>query len=292
MKKFRDFLKKKSDDVVKGVFPNYVHGAHASLDSVMKPVKKGVFPNYVHGAHATKDVQKEETEFEKFDDEKPKKESRSIFNYLNKHNEHNAALDTSLGNHYDSSVASHPDVEHVHEYTSASGSFNRHLIDRHIDPKNTPRNEYHEDRAKALHNVINAHEAPHDFTVHSGLGFDPARHVNANNEIHSPAFLSTSLNPNVAYNFTKTIDTETGHPSYKGEQHILRVKIPKGSHHGVYVNGNSRFGRSDGEKGTGEMEFLMKPGKFKINPTPQKYKGYGDQVVNMWDAEYHPADGK
>jgi hypothetical protein len=269
---------KKTTSLV-GVFPSYVHGNHA-VEAV-----KGAFPNVVHGSHAKKEVNEQTTEFSDF------VEKYKTDNDVN-------GLDKSLQQHYTPHLKAHKDLGHVSRYTSASGIFNRSLIEQHNAQQNGNEIELsdsYEARKNGLDNILRSHPAPRDFDTYSGLGFDPRKHMDSENKIYSPAYLSSSIDPNVASSFAKlhqngkSIESmgfdEVDHDSPR-ESHILRIPVKKGSTHGSYVNGVSNFGPAYGAETGGEQEFLHNRGAtYKINPTPTVLKD-GNYHYHIWDAEH------
>lgn len=71
----------------------------------------------------------------------------------------------------------------------------------------------------------------HDAHVYSGIGFDPTKHFKEHDGVfHSPAFISTSLNPHVALGI--------GSSNYGMDSHVLHFQLPKGYSKGAYFGGN------------------------------------------------------
>jgi hypothetical protein len=259
-----------------GVLTSYVHGKHA-----IEPTK-GVLSDVVHGSHAKKEVNEQTTEFSDF------VEKYKTDNDID-------GLDRSLQQHYTPHLKAHKDLEHVSRYTSASGVFNRSLIDQHIARQNGNEIELsdsYEARKNGLDNILRSHQAPRDFYTYSGMGPDPKRLVNSENKFYSPAYLSSSIDPGIAASFAKTHQNgkpiesmghgEIDHDAPK-EQHILRIPVKKGSTQGSYVNGVSNFGPAGGAETGGEQEFLQNRGMtYTVHPTPDVYKD-GNHVIHVWD---------
>lgn len=83
--------------------------------------------------------------------------------------------------------------------------------------------------------VISAHKAPDDMVVWSGTNNEHARLLGASNEVHHPAFTSTSLSLRAANDFA-TKDGQHGD--------IMKIHIPKG-HQCAYVHGDSHDGERE-----------------------------------------------
>ncbi len=120
-------------------------------------------------------------------------------------------------------------------------------------------------QAKLISSAIKKNTTSHDIFVHTGLKFNPTQYQidkKTSIRLHFPAFLSTSLIPNVTKDFT--IKTETGIKNIPYEHHILTIKVPKGSH-ALYINH-----ASDNYNNEHEKEVLLHHGaKIEINPNPK-----------------------
>ena len=279
MERFKKFITKDKND---GVFPSYVHGKHAEIS----PKKNdGVVPNYVHGKHAlVKKEIKETTEHKDF---------HGIEGYAEHHKEFDSPehMDEHLGEHYDKHVAEHPDLHHVKAYTSSS-EINGELLAQHKHGGELAPHE--QKQVEGLDRILSSKPAEIEHHTYSGLGFDPSRHVNEHGHLHSPAYTSSSPDINIASQFAKPINKNTGNQDFYGEhnpdvvRHVLKIKIPKGSTHGLYVNGSSNYGRHVKANGLNdEKEFLIKRGiNYKINPTPTVIKnGQGRVTHHIHHAE-------
>lgn len=276
MERFKKFISKdkKAND---GVIPNYVHGKHS--EEVKNSKNDGIMPNYVHGKHSStkKDIKESEDQ----------KEHSSIKDYEEHHKEFETRehMDKDLGSHYDEHIALHPDVEHVKRYTSSSAGLNRSLLDQHN--ANTPLSDNYKKRSEGLSNAITSIPSHKEFHTYSGLGFDPRRHVDEHGHLHSPAFLSSSPDIHTASGFAYPISDVHGTKTFSDREdavhHILKIKVPKGSTHGAYVNGSSNLGRhSVGEHGTGELEYIANKGTtYKVNPKPTIIKNEDGKVTHM-----------
>lgn len=287
-------------------FPNYVHGRHASNkinekanddniidfgDNMVEPPEKLSSSN-----RSTKRPPKQESSDTT---EKEPTVLRDWFNYYNGNVNDRKGIDSlseELKDHYHPHLDDHADKDHVLDYTKSSSSFNRALIRSHksgvsdIEPSSAL-NEYtaerYNKRKDGIDRAITSIPAPKDFDTFSGLGFDPRHHMDENNVMHSPAYLSSSIDPRIAHTFAAELDSKTGKSpeSYDVdiEKHMLRIPIRKSQTNGAYVDSISNFGTKDGN--TGEREFLHARGqKFKINPYPQTLTGYGNQKHHIWTA--------
>lgn len=306
-----------------GVMPVYVHGKHAATPT------DNSFPNYVHGRHASDKLNEKtrddhiidfgdnvvDAEFEPLYDpplsNKPARRDSTNrgeptkagdwFNYYNNNANDGKgidSLDNELTSHYHDHLESHPDLDHVYQYTKGSGTLNRALIRAHQEGSGDElpglgreMGERYTKRKEGIDRVLSSKPAPKDFDTFSGLGFDPRRYMDENGVMHSPAYLSSSINPQIAHSFATTISSETGQqldydePLNKGERHILRIPVNQFQTNGAYVNSISNFGPKYSGGGAGEQEFLHKRGqKFKIDPTPQTLTGYDGAKVHIWSA--------
>lgn len=109
-------------------------------------------------------------------------------------------------------------------------------------------NKKSNDISRAIKHFVNPEGLHNDIHVYSGLGFDPRHVMKEGNIIHSPAFISTSIDPGKVESFLKkkskyTI-SELDHGKIKSqisENHILHFHLPKGYKKGVYVAPISSF---------------------------------------------------
>ena len=241
-----------------------------------KDKNNGIVPNYVHGKHASlKDFINESDEH------------IGIENYEHKNKEFVSAehMDNTLGAHYDKHVAEHPDVKHVKAYTDESEINNRLLAQHNYGGKLRPE---HEEMAAGLDRILASKPSAQEHHTYSGLGYDPRRHVDESGHMYSPGYTSSSPDVNVAKRFAKDINNKTGDRAFSNNKdtstkHILKIKIPKGSTHGLYINGSSKFGRGVAKAGLDdEKEMLLKRNiKYKVNPTPTIIKNGEGKVTHM-----------
>jgi hypothetical protein len=245
----------------------------------------GYFPNVVHGSHAGGKKINEDNSSDKtgflghIDDFTSGVDGENLENTLK--------LDKTLQSHYKPSLSNHEMVGHVTRYTTDSEGLNRHLIAEHKgelenynslpQDKKEERNELNE-RSDKLSQAISSHPAPMDFNTYSGLGFDPRKHMNKDGSIHSPAFISSSIEAGCAFEFARPTGSDQ-------EYHILEIPVKKGSTRGAYIESHS-------DK-PGESEFLHNKGQnFKLSNNPKMfYHNYninGKEIVrkvHVWRAE-------
>lgn len=224
-----------------------------------------VFPNYIHGVHAHDKLQE-----------------ASLDDYVEKHKELDDVEDLHdilVKNHRD--LPYHPNVEQVRKYTEQSSTINRGLLNAH--KKGVEPSKQVAKKSEAISKAITTRPAPHDMHVYSAIGFNPAKHMNSDRRMHSPAFISSTLHPHIADNFHTN---GMGDMARSGVGHILKIKIPKGSRHGAYID---HVSANDEEK-----EFLINKGKtLKINPRPIKlHDDEGNHTHSIWHATLEDSNEK
>jgi hypothetical protein len=138
-----------------------------------------------------------------------------------------------------------------------------------------------------MHNKVKP--APEDFDVYTGIKWNPSHLFKAEEHsdefsghkkedsdkhtiLHFPAYTSTSIWSGKALGFSNSGENEEGH--------IIRIKIPKGSKHDIYMDGASSFGTHImGDKA--EKEFLLKRGlSIRLSKTPER-----DGNNHIWHGE-------
>jgi hypothetical protein len=128
---------------------------------------------------------------------------------------------------------------------------------------------------KHLNRAIQKHKTEHDHYVYRGV--NPKRlpddfHTNDKAEYHDKGFASTSRDPGTARAFGTT------KVSGKHDRHVLKVRIPKGTH--TYYHHEMA-----------EHEHLLLPGKYKKFKPTKTYKHktpYGDSTIHYHHVEYEP----
>jgi len=117
------------------------------------------------------------------------------------------------------------------DYTASSGNINSYLWEKHKNPSlEKPELDV---KVNQLDNTINSHSTPEAMTVWSKSRHDPRALKNDQGVMHHPAFMSTSIQKNVA---TGQYATRNVVKDDKGiaHQHVYKIAVPKGSK-GVYV---------------------------------------------------------
>jgi len=167
-----------------------------------------------------------------------------------------------------------PEHRRIIENYSGSGSYgiNGSLMEHakgYIDDDELELSMGH--KIKPLDEAIENHPAPRDMYVYSGLKGSisdaDAKHGiidrEENKRVHKlkmPAYTSSSMHPAIAQEFAKTIISTDGK---NREKHILKIKIPEGSKHGMYIGHMSSI--------NSEHEFLLKRNKkLHVHPEPEK----------------------
>jgi len=141
------------------------------------------------------------------------------------------------------------------------------VINSHLFLKKGKPEEHHK-QIGHLDDVTGKHKAPHDFHVYSGLHAQPAP-----GDVHEHhGFMSTSLDPEIAGQFAKSelgprIDQKdkSFNTLQKDQNHVLKLKIEKGSKHGYYVGARKHLTNYHNER-----EFVLGRGKkIHIHPEPE-----------------------
>lgn len=163
----------------------------------------------------------------------------------------------------------------IKHYTISSYDVNNYIHEKengtHTDQDSEPS---HLETIKNLDNALKGQKAPHDFYVYTGLkgdinpgnrnGVKSLEKADDHLKVRMPSYTSTSMHPTVALGFAHNekhgLKDEEGNPMT--EHHMLKIKIPKGSEHGMYVGHMSSFPH--------EHEFLMKRNKkLHVHPEPE-----------------------
>lgn len=166
-------------------------------------------------------------------------------------------LDKTLTSHYSKFSKDHEN--YIGKYTSAyednaSKPINNYLWNQHQGKYNRDyKNVNYEHVIKNLDSAMQQHKTPHKLTVYSGVQYDPRHKMNADKIVHHPAYLSGSLNKNVAKDFGKG-EYKLYTPGETAKDHVkqvLNIHVPKG-HPGAYVEHLSET--------AGEYEFILPRG--------------------------------
>lgn len=148
-----------------------------------------------------------------------------------KHHDH-------LVRHFDEHIGSSEDHKSAlrHYVEGGSSSINPILIKavhaEDDDPFKYSTYKGHYERLKGVF-----HDAPaldHDVHAYSGLGFNPEKHFQEKNGVfHSPAFISSSVNPHIA------VGIGAVHADRGGKVHILHFHLPKGYNKAMYAGSST-----------------------------------------------------
>jgi hypothetical protein len=144
-------------------------------------------------------------------------------------------LHDKLSAHYYQTHQKH--AIHLATYGTGSSNLNFALMDGE-----TPT------QALKLDHALNHQSTPDSMVVYSGISNGHAAKVGANDVVHHPAFLSASLNMNIAAAFSLS----------QNSNHILKIHVPIG-HRGAYIGDLSGANKH-------EKEFLLPRGlKLRIH---------------------------
>ncbi len=246
-----------------------------------------------HGEHAKKPKKtslKEAVSLKRATDPSEEKPPKPKFNHFADENEnshlgyHQESVEREL--HSRHNYDSYPNNKNLYKYTQGSYDLNRHLIDKHNDPKGAGFSIEHHNHALNLDKATRFKPLGHELHTYHGAKFHPgleaAKHPE--NRLFFPGFVSTSLDKHKAKGFTNTIGQDEDDNSIKHVIHFHHKDENKGS----YIGKESRH--------SSEKEFLVpRSTSVKIHPIPTKYdNGYGS-VVHVWhatDIQHHPVNTK
>lgn len=136
-----------------------------------------------------------------------------------------------------------PDEQHaVINYKDGSEPLTKRLLQTHVHANGGPAPTHSMEDGIADTTYQDIHDkmhsgfarigakAPEDFSTFSGAGYELGRKIKATKTgevFHAPAWISSSLNPQVAHSFA---DGDS-----LNESHVIQFKIPQGSQHGTYI---------------------------------------------------------
>jgi hypothetical protein len=171
-----------------------------------------------------------------------------------------------------------PNSEHTYRYSNYSYDLNEHLIQKHKAEKDPFYNsspsmtKKHETVIKGIDKHLKSSKLTHDLHVYHGtVGFNPdklaAQHPQR--KIKSHAFMSTSVNKNLAHQFAggtglSDNNKNKAFTNIEAERangaHILHIHLKPGQH-GKYLGSNSKH--------HDEKEFLLpRNTTLKVHPDP------------------------
>lgn len=130
-------------------------------------------------------------------------------------------------------------------------------------------------RIKNIHSCLDTSSPPkQDILLYSGVRRDPQELAKSSGGIlHHAAFLSTSVDPNVALRFTKKVKDTNGNDVH----HVIKIKVRKGQQVGGYLGDDSEH--------KSEKEFLVKSNQLlHIHPNPTDYIDKEGRTIRVHDA--------
>ncbi len=190
-------------------------------------------------------------------------------------------LNTTLEDHYHSGFNKERKHDDFSEYTNGSGGINTFLIDRHLGkPDDDDYVHYKVNTIRALDDHFNNYSkpAPKDFHVYTGVGGKLDIHSlrqNRSNRLYLPAYTSTSIKAQVASTFASRYSFDVnGNVPTKKYREVVRLHIPEGSNHGIYL-GSTGLNMLGGH----EHEFLIDRGHIIQFMGEPRMSNNGDNVL-------------
>ena len=156
----------------------------------------------------------------------------------------------ALSDHY--SKFSSRQLGHIHQYTKNDAmGINHTLWEDHKNKTNTAKD--FGPAIRSLDSAMKVHKTPEDMTVYSSSVHDPREKMGPDKTVHHPAYLSTSIDPEIAHGRdVNAVYRGEGLGSKLSEHHnILKIHVPAGSK-GAYVAHHSNYSR--------EKEFILPRG--------------------------------
>lgn len=190
----------------------------------------------------------------------------------------------------------HLGFEHIKDYTIDSSPLNTHLFEHHAkygDPYHPVLPEFHH----LVHGMDQAlsHKPLHvPLKVMSGLKKNPGLTMGPEQRLYHPAYLSTTIKPEVAQSFAERLvpgKNEPGSIHQHSDQHFLLAHLEAGQH-GFYVGHNSSYDH--------EHEFIMprrtifQVKDHDVHPCrhPWNPESPVTHFVHIWHAIVHNPDGR
>jgi len=267
MKTFADFAMRKLN-AVKYKIPAVVitHGAHANRQEI---------PNlYIqHGSHSEGSLREEYETFRSFE--------------RGKHpNQHLGAAISEAGMHLEDLHAdvkmSNNEIRAIRQYTNTSYGLNSSLHQHNGDLSRIAIE--HQDQVKYLDSAIKKHTLPKMILL-SGIKKDPRELTeNTNGVLKSPAYVSTTIHPSIAYFFANDVHSKYNADPKQPEQHILKIHVNEGEH-GLYV-GNRNVGFRKLTNSTEHEVLLPRDHHFKI--TGKTTYDDAGSLVHVWNTHIIP----
>ena len=169
-----------------------------------------------------------------------------------------AELNNELEDYYHSDANKESKSNAFMDYSVSSGDLNKFLIHHHLKKTNAKQEKGYSNYVRTMDNNMDTYiqPAPKDFHVYTGVGADLdilSHRSNRSNRLYLPAFTSTSIQPSTAAMFSSRFSEHGGEA--KKYREVVRLHIPQGSEHGVYL-GSTGLNTSMGH----EHEFLLHRG--------------------------------
>lgn len=180
-----------------------------------------------------------------------------------------------LEKHYKITDKHHLDA--VDHYSNNSYHMNKKLFGKPV-PDDKMMQSHHDainHMEKHLPGLLKKHTTPHELIVHTGLKVSPHKYFDEgakHTHVHIPAYTSTSMEHEIAKDFSKVTMTQT-----QRESHALKLHIPKDAH-GAYIGHHSNHPE--------EHEFLIHHGAvIKIHHKPEITSDKYGVKHHTWHAE-------
>lgn len=162
------------------------------------------------------------------------------------------------------------------DYKGYSSGMNKDLIHQHAGFHHSAENI---DRANKLsaHIAQDTKSLPHDVHVYSGLGATfPTHRIASEGEIHTPAFVSASLNSTVAANFARNKASD------QKSFHIAHFHLPAGYTKGIYLDSAPVNEGHDWVEGNyNEREYLLDKDQMWKHTGTEKIVRPDNSVVHV-----------
>lgn len=274
MKSFKQFIKPKFEKDSKGRY--IIHHSNIGIEKIFHKNNKDEYvpPPNKTGIHEIYHELTNKDELNPVIPSSIKKLHDKLYKYYDLHNNTDA-------------------IDIAKRYSTSSYGTNSTLHDLHTG--NIQTQHFPDSTKKIVYALDNLHnktkQSPEDFHVYTGIKWNPtdlfkntrsspfdiSGHKKDEGKdhvlIHLPAYTSTSLWAQKAQGFSR--------PDDNSNNHIIKIKIPKGSKHGVYIDGVSEFGTHRYDNAA-EKEFLLKRGlTLKLSKTPEVHDGR----VHVWHGE-------
>jgi len=161
----------------------------------------------------------------------------------------------------------------IDDYGDESTSMNLHLVQNHNKGINSPSPEH----KKLIQHLDSVTKRPigHDLHVYSGIGFNPAEHMQHTDKLHLPAYTSVTHDKHVAAGYADNHTERLGN-----NMHVLHIHM---QHHdmGAHVSHLTPY--------AAEYETILpRHTTLKVHPQPDVFhdKNSG-KTAHVWHATIH-----